>query len=97
MPRQDAFGRWITDDAMFYWDGNAWRPLATQAPPRRGVSVAQPILIGAGFVLAIILVLGIGIVILFQNPEMQQSFCNGWNSGGNGSENIACPFHPTSP
>ena len=98
MPRQDAYGRWISDDGLFYWDGNAWRPVAAQPPPRRGASVAQPILIGAGFVLLIVLVAVIGLVVLFQNPEIQQSFCNGWNSGQKNSEsNLACPFHPASP
>ena len=25
MPRQDAQGRWISDDGLQYWDGTAWR------------------------------------------------------------------------
>ena len=97
MPQQDAYGRWISDDGLFYWDGAVWRLADVQAPARRGVSVAQPVLIGAGFVLVIVLVLVIGAVIVMRDPEMQRSFCNGWNSGQNSSENLACPFHPASP
>jgi hypothetical protein len=97
VPRQDAYGRWISDDGLFYWDGTAWRPVGLQAPARPGVSVAQTVLIGAGFVLAIVLVLVVGAVIVMRDPEMQRSFCNGWNSGQNNSENLACPFHPSSP
>ena len=96
MPRQDAFGRWISDDGLFYWDGNAWRPVAPQGPARRGVSVAQPLLIGAGFVVLVVVVVVVGLVVLFQNPVMQQSFCNGWSSGQENSDNsLACPFHPS--
>ncbi|HKW72336.1 MAG TPA: hypothetical protein VJQ08_05870 [Candidatus Dormibacteraeota bacterium] len=29
MPRQDAYGRWISDDGALYWDGRAWQPVAT--------------------------------------------------------------------
>ena len=97
MPRQDAYGRWISDDGLFYWDGNAWRPAGMEAPARRGPSVAQPILIGAGFVLVIVLVLVIGAVIVLQDPDMQRSFCNGWSQGQNNSQNLSCPFHPRSP
>ena len=82
---------------MFYWDGKAWRPVGLQAPARPGVSVAQPILIGAGFVLVIVLVLVIGVVIVMQDSTMQRSFCNGWYQGQNNSENLSCPFHPSSP
>ena len=38
MPHQDAQGRWISDDGLQYWDGNAWRPTTAQAAPRRGIS-----------------------------------------------------------
>ena len=27
MPRQDVFGRWISDDGALYWDGRAWQPV----------------------------------------------------------------------
>ena len=98
MPRQDAYGRWISDDGLFYWDGTAWRPVAAQVAPRRSPSVAQPILIGAGFVLVIIVVLVIGAVIVMQDPDMQRSFCNGWSQGQNNSQRtLDCPFHPASP
>ena len=97
MPRQDAYGAWISDDGLFYWDGNAWRPVGAQPPARRGISVAQPILIGAGFVLVIVAVLIIGAVVLMRDPYMQQSFCNGWNQGQGNSQNLDCPFHPASP
>ena len=98
MPRQDAQGRWISDDGAQYWDGFAWRPLGMAAPARRGVSVAQPILIGTGFVLIVLLVLTLGMVMMFRDPDAQRSFCNGWNRGENHStENLACPFSPPSP
>jgi len=27
MPRQDAYGRWVSDDGALYWDGQAWQPI----------------------------------------------------------------------
>src|SRR2546423_260088 len=27
MPRQDVYGRWISDDGALYWDGRAWQPV----------------------------------------------------------------------
>jgi hypothetical protein len=27
MPRQDAYGRWVSDDGALYWDGVAWQPM----------------------------------------------------------------------
>jgi len=97
MPRQDAEGRWISDDGLQYWDGNAWRPVGAQAQGRRGISAVPSILIGCGFALVIVLVLGIGLTVLvFNNSDVQRSFCNGWETGNN-SENLSCPFHPSPP
>jgi hypothetical protein len=97
MPRQDAQGRWLSDDGLQYWDGNAWRPTGVQAPASTGISALPAVLMGCGFALVILLVLGIGFAVLMANsPDMQRSFCNGWNSG-NSSSNLACPFHPSSP
>jgi hypothetical protein len=87
----------MSDDGLFYWDGKAWRPVGLQPPARRGPSVAQPILIGAGFVLVIVLVLVIGTVVVMQDPDMQRSFCNGWSEGQHNGQNLSCPFHPPSP
>jgi hypothetical protein len=28
MPRQDAYGRWISDDGALFWDSQSWQPLA---------------------------------------------------------------------
>ncbi len=95
MPRQDAQGRWFSDDGRQYWDGNAWRPTGVQAPARTGISAVPPVLMGCGFALAIVLVLVIGVAVLMANSaDMQRSFCNGWNSGSS-SSNLACPFHPS--
>jgi len=27
MPRQDVYGRWVSDDGALYWDGRAWQPV----------------------------------------------------------------------
>ena len=98
MPRQDAQGRWISDDGLLYWDGTAWRPIGMQLPVQRtGVSALPAVLIGCGFALVIVLVLGIGLTVFaFNSPDFQRSFCNGWQSGSTDS-NLACPFHPPSP
>ena len=93
MPRQDAQGRWISDDGLQYWDGAAWKP-TTAVSPRAGISPLPAVLIGCGFALVIVLVLGIGAAVLMAtNSDLQRSFCNGWSSSNN--ENLACPFHPS--
>jgi hypothetical protein len=105
VPRQDAQGRWISDDGLTYWDGSAWRPLGSQPPPALGVAYAPPgsrgkspwpaILIGCGIALVVVLVLGIvGVFAVISNPEFQRSFCNGYR---NSDANLSCPFHPPSP
>ena len=94
MPRQDPQGRWISDDGLQYWDGTAWRPLGVQAPPRRS-SALPAILIGCGFAIVVVLVLVIGFAVLvFNNADVQRSFCNGYVSG---NPNLTCPFNPPSP
>ena len=35
-------------------------------------------------------------VLVFNNSDVQRSFCNGWETGNN-SENLSCPFHPSPP
>ena len=93
MPHQDAQGRWISDDGLQYWDGNAWRPAGAQAPARRGISAVPAILIGCGFALIIVLVIVIGFTVdLFNSSDMQRAFCNGYT---NGSAEQTCPFHPS--
>jgi hypothetical protein len=95
VPRQDAQGRWISDDGLQYWDGAAWRPLGAQSSARRS-SAVPAVLIGCGFLLVVLLVVGIGLTVLaFNSTEFQQAFCNGWANSA--SNNTACPFHPSSP
>jgi hypothetical protein len=103
MPRQDAQGRWISDDGLSYWDGAAWRPLAGgppiaggyPPPAARGKSPWPAILIGCGIALVVILVLGIvGVFALVSSPTFQRSFCNSY---ANTNPNQACPFSPSSP
>ena len=103
MPRQDAQGRWISDDGLTYWDGAAWRPLGGQptpagmyAPPApRGRSPMSCILIGCGIALLVAIVLGIvGFFAVISNSEFQRSFCNGFTSS---DPNQTCPFSPSSP
>lgn len=94
MPRQDAQGRWISDDGLQYWDGTAWRPTGIQAAPPRG-SAVPAVLLGCGFALVIVLVLAIGLtVFLVNNADFQRSFCNGYTSQ---NPNLTCPFNPPSP
>ena len=94
MPKQDAQGRWVSDDGLQYWDGTAWRPLGVQAPARRS-SALPAVLIGCGFALVVALVLAIGFgVLVFNSRDFQRGFCNGYT---NGNPNLTCPFHPASP
>ena len=92
MPRQDAQGRWISDDGLQYWDGAAWRPVGQQ-PAGRGVSALPAVMIGCGFALVVVIVLAIGGFILVQSPDFQRSFCNSYVNGDN---NLTCPFNPPS-
>ena len=98
MPRQDAQGRWISDDGLFYWDGAAWRPLGVQptaygAAPRKR-SVWPVVLIGCGFAAVVIIVIGIAFTVFaVSNADFQRAFCNGWT---NSNANMACPFSPPS-
>ncbi len=80
MPYQDAQGRWISDDGRQYWDGQAWRPNTVQAPAQ-GRSMALPaVLIGCGFALLVLIVLGIGGVLIFNTSDFRQGFCESWNN-----------------
>jgi hypothetical protein len=103
VPRQDAQGRWISDDGLSYWDGATWRPLGGQpvpaagyAPPvAKGKSPWPAILIGCGVALVVVLVLGIvGVFALISSSDFQRSFCNSYTSS---DPNLVCPFHPSSP
>jgi hypothetical protein len=102
VPRQDAQGRWISDDGLSYWDGAVWRPLGGQpvAPagypqPAKAKSPWPTILIGCGIALVVVIVLGIvGTFVLISSPDFQRSFCNSYT---NSDPNLACPFHPSSP
>ena len=89
MPRQDAQGRWISDDGLQYWDGTAWRPIGG-APQRRGISALPAVLIGCGFALVVVIILVIGGVVLFNSQDFRQSFCNGWNN--NPQQQTPCPL-----
>jgi hypothetical protein len=104
VPRQDAQGRWISDDGLFYWDGATWRPLGVQGSPvpapygaqaPRKRAVWPMVLIGCAFVALVVLVIGIAFtVFVFSNADFQHAFCNGW---ANSSSNLACPFAKASP
>ena len=99
MPRQDAQGRWYSDDGTEYWDGVAWRPVGTQVAVTKKPSAVAPIILGVGFTVVVVLVVGVaGLVLMFSNSDIQRSFCNGWSRGqSNSTENLSCPFHPPSP
>ena len=103
MARQDAQGRWISDDGLFYWDGAAWRPLGVQpygVPTGYGVPAPQKrsawpmVLIGCGFAAVVVIVIGIVLAVFTaSNADFQRAFCNGWT---NSNANLACPFSPPS-
>lgn len=93
MPRQDQYGRWISDDGLQYWDGTAWRP--TGQVRATGVSALPAVLIGCGFALIIVIVLGIGGVVIFNSSTFRQSFCNSWANNPQDT-NTPCPLS-TSP
>jgi hypothetical protein len=95
MPRQDAQGRWISDDGLQYWDGAAWRPIWQQQPARRGVSALPAVLIGCGFALIVVIVLTIGGVVIFNSSMFRQSFCNSWQNNPQDAQ-TPCPLS-TSP
>lgn len=100
MPRQDAQGRWISDDGLTYWDGAAWRPIASQPP----VGYAQPpprksalpaCLIGCGIALLVVILIGVvGFLAIVNNADFQRSFCNSFTSS---DPNQTCPFSPSAP
>lgn len=93
MPHQDAQGRWLSDDGLQYWDGNAWRPITVQGSPK-GRSVALPaILIGCGFALIVLIVLAIGGVVLVNSNDFRQGFCQSWNNNPRDSA-TPCPLAP---
>ncbi|MEA2656976.1 MAG: hypothetical protein QOI23_2341 [Chloroflexota bacterium] len=101
MPRQDAQGRWVSDDGLTFWDGTAWRPLGAQLPagaypmPAQRKSPWPAILVGCGIALLVVIVLGIvGVFALISNPDFQRSFCNNF---ANSNPNQTCPFTPSSP
>lgn len=59
MPRQDVYGRWISDDGTLYWDGQAWQPVtaitgfstyypATATAPAPGSSIKGGVALGFG-------------------------------------------------
>jgi hypothetical protein len=92
VPRQDAQGRWVSDDGLQYWDGSAWRPLGAQAAVRTR-SAVPAVLIGCGFALVIVVVLLIAVgVFVVSNADFQRGFCNGYV---NGDPSATCPFHPS--
>ena len=97
MPRQDQYGRWISDDGLQYWDGTAWRPtgLPAQPPARSGVSALPAVLIGCGFALVVVIVLIIGGVVLVNSSSFRQAFCNSWQNNPQDSA-TPCPL-ATSP
>jgi hypothetical protein len=102
VPRQDAQGRWISDDGLSYWDGATWRPIggppvapAGYTPTAKAKSPWPAILIGCGVALVVVIVLGIvGTFALIGSPDFQRSFCNSYTSS---DPNLVCPFHPSSP
>jgi hypothetical protein len=102
VPRQDAQGRWISDDGLSYWDGAVWRPIGSQpaaasgyAAPAKAKSPWPAILVGCGIALVAIIVLGIaGTFFFISSPDFQRSFCNSYT---NSDPNLTCPFHPSSP
>jgi hypothetical protein len=100
VPRQDAQGRWISDDGLTFWDGTAWRPIGAAAPPAmaqgfppQAAAAKSPwpaILIGCGIALLVVIVLGIvGVFALVSSPNFQHSFCNSW---ADSNPNQTCPF-----
>lgn len=74
MPRQDAQGRWVSDDGRHWWDGSTWRP-APQATPakadRAGADI--PYLIGTGCALAllVLVLMAFCTTIVAQSPSFQ--------------------------
>jgi hypothetical protein len=102
VPRQDAQGRWISDDGLSYWDGATWRPIggppvapAGNTPTAKAKSPWPAILIGCGVALLVVIVPGIvGTFALIGSPDFQRSFCNSYT---NSDPNLVCPFHPSSP
>jgi hypothetical protein len=110
VPTQDASGRWISDDGLFYWDGAAWKPLAPQGQPAaaapsvvptygppatpRGKSPWPAILIGCGIAAVVVIVLVVVGGILLVNNADFQR--SFCNSYVNQNANLTCPFSPPS-
>jgi hypothetical protein len=103
VPRQDAQGRWISDDGRSYWDGVAWRPLgvmsaagAAELPAQARAKSPWPvILIGCGIVALVVIVIGVvGVFAVISNPGFQRTVCNSYTAN---DPNLVCPFSPASP
>jgi hypothetical protein len=59
MPHQDQYGRWISDDGAYWWDGAVWRPVR---PPSQAPRASHaPYYIGAGCAGLLLLVILMGI------------------------------------
>jgi len=96
VPRQDAQGRWISDDGLQYWDGSTWRPIGVAGPPGRSSIALPAVLIGCGFALVIAIVLVIGGVILYNSSDFRGTFCNSWANNPRDAA-TPCPLAPSSP
>jgi hypothetical protein len=72
MPRQDAQGRWISDDGNLWWTGSSWERLPAKAGSRPEGS-ELPYLVGAGcaILLLALVLMGVCTTIVAQSPSFQ--------------------------
>jgi hypothetical protein len=59
MPRQDQYGRWISDDGGYWWDGQVWRPTRPPTTVPRPSSAPYYVGVGCAVVLLVFVLMGI--------------------------------------
>lgn len=74
MPRQDAEGRWISDDGRFWWDGGTWQPLPARTPAReRSSQLPYYIGMGCALLLLVLVLMAVCTTVIAQHSGIQTS------------------------
>jgi len=72
MPYQDAYGRWRSDEGLWWWDGNQWLPVPKG--PQTGWAVASAV---TGLIMLAVLglLVALGLLVVIVTTATQQ--CGG--------------------
>jgi hypothetical protein len=98
VPIRDPYGRWLSDDGLYAWDGQRWQPAyGPYGPaPLRPRRSAWPWVLGASAVVVLLLLLfGACTYAMTTSPEFKQGYYNGYCSSYDKSHpDQACPLTP---